>query len=349
MWCAGSAGCVPRGGGSRATPADLVRTYLFAMTGTELSPAGGWWSRLSIAAADIKLAHSIFAMPFAVLAAFLARDPQAGWARFGVQITLIVVCMVAARTFAMLVNRYADRSIDAQNPRTARRAIASGRLAVASARAMIAASALAFIGACGLFWLATDNPWPLALSVPVLAWVAFYSFTKRFTALCHFVLGVSLAIAPIAAAIAIDPRAVGLPPALGFDVQAAALPAVWWLALMVVLWVAGFDVIYALQDQEFDAREGLRSIPAKLGTRGAIWLSRLMHAGAAGVLLLVWRSDARLGPVFLAGVALVWALLVLEHVILARRGKAGLDMAFFTVNGVVSCVLGVAGVADTLL
>lgn len=319
------------------------------MTGTDISPAGGWWSRLSIAAADIKLAHSIFAMPFAVLAAFLARDAQAGWARFGVQITLIVVCMVAARTFAMLVNRYADRAIDANNPRTARRAIASGRLGVGPARAMIAASALVFIAACGAFLVATSNPWPLALSLPVLGWIAFYSFTKRFTALCHLVLGVSLAIAPIAAAIAIDPRAVGLPVSLSVEVASPALPAVWWLALMVVLWVAGFDVIYALQDQEFDARTGLSSIPAKLGTRGAIWLSRLMHAGAAGVLLMVWRSDARLGPVFLAGVAMVWALLVLEHVILARRGKAGLDMAFFTVNGIVSCVLGVAGVADALL
>lgn len=340
---------MPRGGGSRATPADPVRTYLLPMNGHPLSPARGWWSRLTIAAADIKLAHSIFALPFAVLAAFLARDAQAGWPRFAGQLALVVVCMVAARTFAMLVNRYADRSIDAQNPRTARRAIASGRLTPAAARAMIAASASLFIAACGLFWALFSNPWPTALSLPVLAWIAFYSYTKRFTALCHLVLGVSLAIAPVAAAIAIDPRTVGLPLALGGPLAPAALSAVWWLAGMVVLWVAGFDVIYALQDQDFDARVGLNSIPARLGTSGAIWLSRLMHAGAAGVLLMVWRSEPRLGPVFLAGVLLVWALLVLEHVILARRGKAGLDMAFFTVNGVVSCVLGVAGVADTLV
>jgi 4-hydroxybenzoate polyprenyltransferase len=117
---------------------------------------------------------------------------------------------------------------------------------------------------------------------------------------------------------------------------------------MVVLWVAGFDVIYAIQDLEFDRREGLSSIPARLGLRGAVWTSRVLHAGAFTMLVVAWRGESRLGWLFGVAVGLVAALLVLEHLVLARRGKAGLDMAFFTLNGVVSCVLGAAGVADWL-
>jgi 4-hydroxybenzoate polyprenyltransferase len=250
---------------------------------------------------------------------------------------LIVLCMVLARTWAMMVNRLADRRFDAANPRTARRVIASGTLGRHDALAFTLACGGLFVCAAALFWLAFGNRWPVALSVPVLAWIAFYSFTKRFTVLCHLFLGGALAASPLAAALAMNPGAI------------PHTPALCWLAGMVVLWVGGFDVIYALQDLEFDRRTGLHSIPAALGAERAIWVSRLMHLGAAACLGAAAASDPRFGIVFGSGVLLVWMLLVAEHLILARRGKAGLEMAFFTVNGIVSCILGLTGVADVLV
>jgi 4-hydroxybenzoate polyprenyltransferase len=242
--------------------------------------------------------------------------------------------MVFARTWAMLVNRLADRRFDADNPRTARRVFASGRMTPAQGWGFALGSGALFVGATGLYWLFFANPWPVMLSTPVLAWIAFYSYTKRFTALSHVVLGGALAASPVAAAIAVNP-----------DVLLRA-PALWLLAAMVVLWVAGFDVIYALQDLDFDRGRGLRSIPARMGATRAIWISRAMHSAAFVFLVLAWRADPRLGWAFGAGVAAVGVLLVLEHAILAIRGRAGLDMAFFTVNGVVSCTLGVLGCLD---
>lgn len=293
---------------------------------------------LRAVARDIKLAHSVFALPFAVLGAFLAA-PRGGtggilWARFAGLLALVVVCMVLARTWAMLVNRIADARFDADNPRTAGRALPSGRLSAARARAIAGASAVLFMLAAALFGVIDANWWPALLSGPVLAWIAFYSFTKRFTAWCHLFLGGALAASPIAAVIAVDP---GL-------LARSGTP--WWLAGMVLLWVAGFDVIYALQDLEFDRARGLSSIPARLGWRGAAWVSRALHAGALAALVMAWRTEPRFGVVFGVAVALVGVLLVSEHAVLARRGKAGLDMAFFTLNGVVSVLLGLAGVAD---
>lgn len=299
-------------------------------------------SRLRLAAADIKLAHSVFALPFAILGAFLARAPATltqphpgpGWATFAAQLALIIVCMVFARTWAMLINRLADRDIDAANPRTSRRVIASGKLSVPDARLITLGCALAFCATCSVFFFAFANPWPLILAIPVLLWIAFYSYTKRFTFLCHVFLGGALAASPLAAAIAIDPSAL------------ARTPALYFLAGMVLCWVAGFDVIYALQDTDFDRQTGLHSIPSRLGPTAAIWISRALHVGAFSLLILAAASEPRFGPVFFAAVALVGGLLIAEHVILAKRGKAGLDMAFFTVNGIVSCVLGLAGVVD---
>lgn len=300
---------------------------------------------LLIAAGDIKLSHSVFAMPFALLGAFLAASPSqaalsAGvridWSRFGGQLGLVVVCMVLARTWAMLINRLADRGFDAQNPRTKGRAVASGRLGVGAAWGMAIGCAGLFIVAAGMFWLLYANAWPLVLALPVLGWLALYSYAKRFTALCHVLLGTALAISPIAAAIAVDP---------------GALTRVWTLyliALMVTCWVAGFDVIYALQDEGFDRGAGLFSIPAKLGKQGAVWVSRGLHVCAAGALAGAWLVDARFGAIFLGAVILACACLIMEHVVLVRRGLAGLPMAFFTLNGVLSCVVGGLGIADLL-
>jgi len=312
-------------------------------------PAPGLLATVRAVGADIKLAHSVFALPFAVLGAFLARPLESSWTRFAGQLALIVLCMVLARTWAMVVNRLADREIDARNPRTARRVFASGRLAVSRGVGVLAVCNLLFAGACSLYWFMFRNPWPLVLAEPVLAWIAFYSFTKRFTWLCHVFLGGALAASPVAAAIAINPGAIGLGASLGAPLSAhAGVPAVWWLALMVVLWVAGFDVIYALQDVDVDRREKLFSIPSRLGVGAALWISRGLHAGALAALLMAWRTEPRFGPVFAAAAGLVGALLIAEHAILARRGRAGLEMAFFTVNGVVSCVLGAAGCVDAV-
>jgi 4-hydroxybenzoate polyprenyltransferase len=300
------------------------------------------WGRVRAAAADIRLAHSVFALPFALLGAFLARPRGAPWPAFGRQAAVVVLCMVFARTWAMLINRWADREIDARNPRTAGRAIPAGRLPAPQALRMALAAGGLFIAATSLFWFADRNPWPVALAVPVLAWIGLYSYTKRFTALCHLVLGAALAASPLAAAIAVNPAALWG----GAAERSAALPL---LAGMVLLWVAGFDIIYALQDVEVDRREGLSSLPARLGPARAAWVSRLFHAGAFALLALAARAEPRFGPVFGLSVALVGGLLIAEHVVLARRGLAGLDMAFFTLNGVVSCVLGAAGIVDLVV
>jgi 4-hydroxybenzoate polyprenyltransferase len=289
---------------------------------------------LRLAAADVKLSHSVFALPFAVLASFLARDSTQGWSRFGGQLALVVVCMVFARTWAMLVNRLADRSIDARNERTRRRVFAAGDLSPARGWTLAFAMALAFVASTSAFWLVFDNPWPLLLSVPTLAWLAFYSFTKRFTALCHLVLGLALGFSPIAAAIAIRPE---------FLAQSSTL---WWIAAFVVLWVAGFDVIYALQDIQFDRAASLFSIPARLGEQGAAWTSRILHMAAFVCLVSAWTSHPPWGPVLGGGVLLVGVLLVYEHYVVAARGLVGVPMAFFTVNGIVSCVLGLLGCLD---
>jgi len=294
-------------------------------------------ARLRVAAGDIKLAHSVFAMPFAVMGAFLARDAGHPWSDFGWMLVIVVVCMVLARTWAMLVNRIVDRKFDAANPRTARRALASGRLSLRSAVGIALGCAGLFVLAASAFYWLFNNPWPAMLAIPVLAWIAFYSFTKRFTSLCHVFLGGALAASPAAAAIAVNPSSL------------ADTPAVLWMAGMVLFWVAGFDVIYALQDVEFDQRTGLFSIPSRLGPTRAIWLSRAMHAAAFACLVTAAMVEPRFGVIFWIGVGLVGVLLCLEHVVLARRGKAGLDMAFFTLNGIVSCVLGIAGVADLLI
>jgi 4-hydroxybenzoate polyprenyltransferase len=294
-------------------------------------------NRLRIAAVDIKLAHSIFAMPFAILGAFLARDPGSPWSRFAGQLALVIICMVLARTWAMLFNRLVDRRIDAANPRTARRALPAGRLSPRQVSGIAAAAATGFIVAASLFWFLYANPWPVLLAIPVLAWIAFYSLTKRFTFLCHLFLGGALAASPLAAAIAVNPAAL---------VEHAAI---WWLAGMVLVWVAGFDIIYALQDLDFDRIAGLASIPAALGPGAALWVSRLLHALALAALVAALRADPRLGWLFAIGIAAVGGLLVIEHAVLVVRGRAGLNVAFFTINGIVSCVLGAAGVGDVLL
>jgi 4-hydroxybenzoate polyprenyltransferase len=293
---------------------------------------------LKVAASDIKLSHSIFAMPFAILGAFVARMPDAPWGEFAIQLALAVVCMVAARTWAMLINRVADHTFDAANPRTAQRAIASGRLKAGHGWMMAILAALMFVGTCAGFWFAFGNPWPVYLALPVLGWLALYSYAKRFTALCHVLLGSALAISPIAAGLAIEPTR-------------AITPTSLLLAGFVTCWVAGFDILYALADEGFDRSQGLHSVPAKLGTKGAVWVSRALHlvaGGVFGLVALTGLGDSRFGMVMVGAWVIVAALLIVEHVVLTRRGLAGLPMVFFTINGIVSLVIGTLGVLDLL-
>jgi 4-hydroxybenzoate polyprenyltransferase len=151
--------------------------------------SGGPWHALRHALADIKLAHSIFALPFAILAAVAARPAGGSWTSFAGQLAIVVACMVLARTWAMMINRIVDREFDAKNVRTARRALAAGRISPTQAWIITLACAAMFVAAASLFWVFFANPWPTLLSIPVLAWIAFYSFTKRFTWLCHVFLG----------------------------------------------------------------------------------------------------------------------------------------------------------------
>ena len=283
-------------------------------------------------ARDIKLSHSVFALPFALLGAFLALpDGPVDWGRMGMAAALVVACMVTARTAAMVANRLLDREIDARNPRTAGRALPSGRVGVAQARGALVLGGLAFIGCCALFLPLQGNPWPLALSVPVLAWICAYGLFKRFTMMCHVWLGASLAISPVAAALAVRPEALGA-------------PAPWLLAGAVLLWVAGFDVLYAMQDVEVDVRDGLHSMPSRMGRSGAAWASRAMHLASVALLVAFWRSEPALGPWFGGAVTVAGAVIAMEHVLLATGGAAGFAKHFTTLNGVVSLVLGGTGI-----
>lgn len=301
---------------------------------------------IRIMAADIKLAHSVFAMPFALLAAFMAAGgtpPVAiDWARFGGQLGLIVLAMFFARTCAMLSNRIIDCEIDARNPRTAQRAIPSGALSLSRAVVACGVCTTLFVLDCAAFGVLYDNWWPLALSAPVLAWICAYPWLKRFTALCHLYLGASLAISPVAAAIAIAPASIA-PASPLFQ------PAILLVSAMVLCWVAGFDIIYALQDVEIDRAEQLHSIPSRLGVQGGLAIARVLHALALGALAAALLVDDRLQVLFGAGVAIVAILLAFEHATVSRWGTTRMALAFFTLNGLISCIVGALGIADVLI
>lgn len=290
-------------------------------------------------AGDIKLAHSVFALPFALLAAFMAASTADGgmdWGGFLLKLLLVAVAMVSARTVAMLANRLFDRHIDALNPRTAGRAIPSGRLRIGHALRSLAIGILVFLLTCLGFLWAADNPWPIMLAVPVLLWISLYPLAKRFTFLCHAWLGSSLALSPLAAALAVEPSSL------------TQLPALWLLAGMVLCWVTGFDILYALQDVEIDRSQGLHSMPSRLGVRASIWISRVLHGASIALLVLAWWTMPAFQYVFLAGIVAAAALLAWEHAIIARHGTERITMAFFTLNGIVSCLLGLTGIVDVL-
>ncbi|MBZ0170196.1 prenyltransferase [Candidatus Methylomirabilis lanthanidiphila] len=272
----------------------------------------------------IKFSHTVFALPFAFMGAILAArgiptPPTVFW---------IVVAMVGARSGAMAINRLADQEFDARNPRTQERALPKGLVKRGEVIVFM-------LGSFALFLFAASrlNPLCLKLAPLAMAVLILYSYTKRFTFLSHLMLGLALAIAPLGAWIAVTG-------------EMAAVPVV--LGLAVLFWVAGFDILYAMADIDFDRVAGLYSIPARFGVPAGMAISRSLHAATLMLLfLLMFLSDLR--SFYLAGVLLATGLLVYEHVLLHRYGLKRLDAAFFTANGLLSISLFGFTLLDVLL
>ncbi|MGD1098133.1 MAG: UbiA-like polyprenyltransferase [Bryobacteraceae bacterium] len=279
---------------------------------------GSFLKRLRLTLEMIKFEHSVFALPFALTGALLAwRDQGFATQDLWLKIAWIVLAMVAARSVAMAFNRVLDADIDACNPRTQARHLPAGLLT--------RRFAWGFIGGWGLvfFFAARQlNPLCLKLAPVALGIVMFYSFTKRFTAFSHLVLGFALGIAPAAAWIAM---------------RGALDLRILWLTAAVTLWTAGFDMIYACQDYAFDVHTGLYSVPQRFGIAGALWISRVLHLGMLACLLELVRAFA-LGVVAVAGVAAVAGLLLWEHRLVKADDLSRIDAAFFTMNGYVSVI-----------
>jgi 4-hydroxybenzoate polyprenyltransferase len=286
------------------------------------------WKRIRLTLEMIKFEHSVFALPFALTGALLAvrhsgLDARAVWGKMG----WIVVAMVGARSAAMAFNRLIDARIDARNPRTRMRHLPAGVLSRGFTWGFVAVSALVFVFAAGEL-----NQLCFRLAPVALAIVFFYSFTKRFTSFSHLVLGFALGVAPAAAWIAI---------------RGSLDPRILWLTAAVTFWTAGFDVIYACQDYEFDSVEGLFSLPRRLGIAGALRVARLLHVLMVTCLLALVYSLG-LGALSLAGVAAVTGLLVYEHSLVKATDLSRVDAAFFTMNGYVSMLFFVFWAADVL-
>jgi 4-hydroxybenzoate polyprenyltransferase len=273
----------------------------------------------------IKFEHTLFAMPFAIISMFLAQDGWPGLRDF----VLIVLSLVFARTAAMFFNRWADFKLDAENPRTAKRALPNGKVKPRTVLGFTIIFSGLFIATTFLF----EKKLAFYLAPLALAIVLTYSFSKRFTTWTHFWLGASLALAPIGAWIAIRGEIAIVPLLLG---------------LAVCLWTAGFDIIYATQDVEFDRKNHLYSIPAKWGISLGLKISTALHLLMVGVLFLL-LGFAHLGVIYIAGVTLVAVLLIYEHTIVKADSLARVNVAFFTVNGFVSLGLMGASILDILV
>lgn len=268
----------------------------------------------------VRFSHTVFALPFALLAALLAWQDEP----FRPEDLLgILLGMVFARSAAMAFNRLADRHLDAKNPRTAGRHLPAGLLGTGTVWAFTLVCCAGFVASTLLFLgRSPPNPWPLYLSGPVLLFVLGYSLTKRFTSLAHFWLGAALALAPVAAWIAVR----------GLDEM--EVPVL--LGAAVMCWVAGFDILYACQDAEFDRAHGLHSIPATVGVKDSLLLAAFCHALMYALLVLLAFVSPHLGPVYLGGLGLFGALLVYEHSLVRPDDLTRVNRAFFHVNGVIS-------------
>lgn len=295
--------------------------------------ASSFIDRLAVFGRDIKLSHTLFAMPFALLSMTLAASRTAGGLRAG-HVVLIVLCMVFARTVAMAANRLLDAELDARNPRTTNRAIPSGALSFRFVLATLLFCALGFIVACIGFWWLFGNRWPTILAVPVLLYLCGYPLMKRFTRLCHYYLGAALALAPVCAWLAVK-GTIDAPPL--------------WMAAAVTTWTAAFDIIYACQDYAVDVAQGLHSVPSKLGINGALWVARLTHLVSAAMFVTLGLTTPEFGPIYLAGAGIAIALLAYEHWLVRGGDLSKLNLAFFTINGIISLLVGTLGIVDVWL
>lgn len=277
----------------------------------------------------VKLPHTIFALPFALVGVTLASY------RYPVRpldLVWILLAFTAARFAAMGFNRIVDREIDARNPRTRMREIPSGRLTVAQASWAVAAASAVFVASAAML-----NPLCLALAPFALGWVFLYSYTKRFTRWAHLVLGFALGIAPVGAYLAISGE---------WTQPAGALLA---LAGAVLCWVAGFDILYSLQDEDFDRENRLHSVPAAFGKRRAIAISRLLHVVCVALFATVGALFPAVGPLWFAGVAVIAAMLVYEQSLVSPDDLSRIDAAFFNVNGAISVVFFAMVLVERLL
>ncbi|MFP6588729.1 MAG: UbiA-like polyprenyltransferase [Pirellulaceae bacterium] len=302
------------------------------------------WSRLRTLLEMIRFSHTVFALPFALLSAVMCwtvPDSQGLVPSFvALDLLGIVLCMVFARSAAMAFNRIADRRMDAENPRTAARHIPAGELSLSSVVWFTVMNCAMFVAATLLFW---PNQLPIILSLPVLGLLGLYSYTKRFTALAHFYLGVSLLLAPVCTWVALR----------GEILQQDMLDIVpaLVLGLIVMFWVGGFDIIYACQDTEFDKQAKLKSIPARFGVRGALRIAAVSHflmIVAMVGLALVSQLDA-LGWIYYVTVAAVAVLLTVEHCLVKPDDLARVNSAFFQVNAIISIGLFLIVSLDLLL
>ena len=288
------------------------------------SITGSFWKSTAVTLEMIKWEHSVFALPFALTGAFLAAGGCPSLRVLG----LIVVCMVAARSAAMAFNRLVDRKLDAVNPRTATRALPAGALSAGFVGGFVVAGSVVFLVAAGML-----NQLSLELAPVALAVLLAYSYMKRLTRWSHLVLGLALGIAPAAAWIAVRGT---------LDVRIVAL------TLAVLLWVGGFDVLYACQDFDHDRIVGLNSVPQAFGLEAAFWIARAMHV--CMLLMLVWITSLfGLGKVAVAGVAAVAVLLAYEHSIVSPKDMRRMNAAFFTLNGIISVMFFLFVATDLLL
>jgi 4-hydroxybenzoate polyprenyltransferase len=280
--------------------------------------------RIPIFLEAIKVSHSVFALPFAIAAAFLAQGGLPPWRIIG----FVVLAVLLARTAAMSFNRWADADLDAENPRTCRRATPMGILSRSSLAVATLLCSLGFLLTCAFI-----NRLALLLSPIVLAVILGYSYTKRFTPLSHLVLGAALGLSPLGAWIAVREEIALLPALLGFA---------------VLLWTAGFDIIYACQDLDFDRRRGLHSIPVHLGITKALYVSRALHLVMV-LLLAIVGYLGELGIVYAAAVLAVAVLIGYEHSLVKPGDLSRVNVAFFTLNGLVSMVFMAGVVIQTMI
>lgn len=274
----------------------------------------------------IRFSHTVFALPFAALAAILAwmqPDSEFRWQ----DAVGIVLCMVTARSAAMAFNRLVDRKLDADNPRTATRHIPAGILSVKSVTIFTIVSSLAFLASTTLF---LPKTLPVILAIPVLLWLLGYSYAKRFTSLCHYWLSAALMMSPIAAWVAVRNEIALIPTMLG---------------AVIFFWVGGFDIIYACQDADYDRERKLNSIPARFGVAGALRIALFSHLITIAMLFgLCWISE--LGNVFLLGMILLSGLLLYQHSLVRADDLGKVNIAFFNVNAVISFGILLFGCAD---